>query len=412
MRLIELLTQQDEETISRLVEEHLQPGEAETRRDACINLEAVIRSPRHIRSTLYNRRPPCFWIIHAALECGLRVPLAGLRQKAAEETQRLAEAVTSGTLVGNMQAADLYRRVLLEAWGSDFELEPSEIALLSVLRRELGLRNVDHFLIEHHAGMRHLWDTDHAFLDVLTGLRSGGLAHVVEGCLVIPIDVVPVLRQVLGIEAGAAPMRRLYEQLSSAVLRTALEVHGLRSSGSKPERVSRLIEAFVQPSTVLDGMSLVDLKQLCGKYALRTSGSKDSLVDRLVSLFASGADLSPAVEEEVLPEPEDRALASEVFVELLSMLRGQDLSDILTSIGSSRVTGAKEHLVNLIVGSPYSEDSLLRKLELKQLEPVLKRLGIRAYGTKSERVDRLVEYYSAQGGALNARGSSGEGGMT
>jgi hypothetical protein len=396
MKLIDLLMQQDDETIRRLVEEHLAPGEADTRADACINLEATIRSPTHIRSTLYNRRPPCFSILRAALDAGGRIDFAGLRERATEETRRIAGAVSDGVLVGRGGEADLYRRVLLEAWRSDFELDSSEIALLAVLRRELGLRNVDHFLIEHHADLQPLWDTDHAFLDVLNGLRSGGLAHVVDGALVLPAEVVPVVRQVLGIEASAGACRRLFDELSSSVLRDGLDAHRLKASGSKAERIERMVASFVQPTAALEHLALQELRELCSKYSQRTSGAKDHLIDRVTHLFAKDADVAPSgEEEEPPPEPEDRVLSPESFVALLGSFRGQDLSDILASIGSSRVTGSKEHLISLLVESPFSETTLLQKLELKQLGAVLRRLNLRAHGTKAERVARLLAHHRA-----------------
>jgi hypothetical protein len=83
-------------------------------------------------------------------------------------------------------------------------------------------------------------------------------------------------------------------------------------------------------------------------------------------------------------------LGEREFQNLFSALRGQDLSDILASIDASRVTGSKEHLIQLLQQSRFSEESLLRNLDNRQIEALLRRFDLRTAGNKSERVDRLI----------------------
>jgi hypothetical protein len=395
MRLRELLTLQDEDTLGRLTADHLTAGESHTRAEACVNLDAALRAPKHVRTTLYNRRPPCFWILQQALDAGGTLSLSSLREDALAGTERIADAVSAGALVGRAQGADLYRRVLMEAWRSDFEIDSSEIRLLGVLRTELGLRDVDHFLIEHHAEVQVYWNTDHAFLDVLHGLRSSGVAYVVDGNLVLPRDTLPIIGQVIGIELGTSARRRLFELLSGASLGAALSAHELKATGSKAERVQRLLDGYAQPSHVLDVLTLSELRDLCSALELKTSGNKEVLIDRVAECFASGDDQhqeSSDDQESVSAEP--RILPNERFQALLLTLSGRDLSDILLSIGSRRVTGSKEHLASLIIESPYSEESLLRKLEVKQLEPSLRKLGLKTAGSKGDKIHQFIRAFA------------------
>lgn len=394
MRLLELLTRQDEDTLGRLIVQHLTAGESHSRAEACVNLDAALRAPKHVRTTLYNRRPPCFWILQAALEAGGTLGLSSLREAALAGTKSIADGVTTGGVVGRTQAADLYRRVLMEAWRSDFEIDSSEIRLLGVLRAELGLRDVDHFLIEHHAEVQVYWNTDHAFLDVLHGLRSSGVAYVVEGSLVLPRDTLPIIGQVIGIELGSAARRRLFELLSGAALGTALAAHELKATGSKAERVQRLVDAYAQPSHVLDVLALAELRDLCSALEVKTSGNKDVLIDRISECFASGDDQQEQGDQPELVTAEPRALPKDRFQALLLTLSGRDLSDILLSIGSRRVTGSKEHLASLIVDSPYCEESVLRKLEVKQLEPSIRRAGLKPVGSKVDKIQQLIRAFS------------------
>jgi len=395
MRLLQLLLEQDQETIRRLASEHLAPGESDTTEDACRNLEAVLRSPQHLRATLYNRRPPCFWILQRALDHNGRVSLNGLKEAATSATMQIAEFVSAGELGGKKESRELYRRVLVEAWRSDFELDRSEIALLGVLRQELGLSNTDHFLLEHHADLQQFWLTDHAFIDVLNGLRSSGICHVADGFLVIPTDLQPVISQVLGIEAGPESCARLYGELAAGDLSEGLGSAGLKTGGTKSEKIARLVGACIQPSSVLSNTAVPTIKDLCSKKGLKASGNKEDLIDRVVQFYATNTDEAPESEPPPPPPPEPRQLSPEAFKDLFMMLRSSDLSDILASVGARRVTGAKDHLVQLLSESPFSEDTLLRKMENKQLESYLRQLGLKPNGNKSERIERLLGRFSS-----------------
>lgn len=392
LRVIALLSALDEETLERLAHQHLGVQE-ESRATRCLNLESELRSAKHLRDTIYNLQPPAFAILQALLDAPERaLPLAGLREHALEATFDVAKRVTEGLLVGRVALGQLYRRVLCEARRSDMTLDASETAILAVLRHEIGMFQVEHFLAEHHAELQQFWNEEHAFLRAMERMRLGGLVFAVAGKLLLPDDFVAIVRQVLGLEMSSGARRRLVERISGQDAGEILQRAQLRSSGSKEERHHRLLDNFVPPSYMLGALGIGQLRELCRELNLAVSGPKDELVDRAVAHFAADRDIvAPAVEEPATP-PEVRALTDAQFEVLFGSLRQQDLSDILAAIGSSRLTGSKQHLLRLVKESRFSEASLLTELGLKQLEQALAKHHLKLTGAKREKVDRLLAY--------------------
>ncbi|MFY2560013.1 SAP domain-containing protein [Corallococcus terminator] len=395
MRLVDLLAALDQDTFERLSHHFLELGEAESRAAACVNLENILRSPKHVRETIYNLQPPAFWILEKLLDVDAHsTQLSGLKEHAIAETLALSRRVSSGQLLGRNEGLSVYRHVLLEARRNELELDASEAALLGVLRRELKIRQVEHFLIEHHGDFYSFWNTDHAFLAALNGLRSSGVAYITNGSLVFPEDLVAIARQVLGIEAGADARKRLFERLSGNDTSAVLDAAELRTTGTKDEKCQRLVENYIQPSEALGVVSLGSLRDLCRDLDLGAAGPKDELIARLVRHFALAYDIRPKPAEPPPPPLEPRVLTPAAFDTLFGAFRGQDLSDILAGIDANRVTGTKEHLVRLLRESRLGEAALLMELDLRQLEAVLSKHQIKTGGAKREKIQRLLEFFS------------------
>ena len=144
-------------------------------------------------------------------------------------------------------------------------------------------------------------------------------------------------------------------------------------------------------------MSLHSLKEMCRDTNAAVSGSKDEVVERLVDHFLQGLDI--AIDEPPPPPPaEPRALDDSSFRALFGSLRGDDLTDILVGIDSSRITGSKETKVGLLESSPFNEATLLDKLTNRALAEILERAGIRTNGPKRDRIDRLVDRFRGRQG--------------
>jgi hypothetical protein len=397
MRLAALLAELPHDQLERLALEHLGRDEAITPAALCTTLEGVLRSYSFVRRFIANRLPPTFAIFEILLDAdGCAHPAATFRESVTERTRQLCDRVAAAALVGRCDGLRTYRRVLMEARRNDLQLDGSEMAILSVLRRELGIRTVEHFLIEHHVDFQEFWSRERGFLDETNALRSCGMIFGHEGNIILPEELVPLVRQALGLEMSTESRTRLFALLSASDLGDALGQLALKSSGNRDEKLARLASSYVQPTEVLRLLSLQILKDMCRSADTPTSGSKDDLVERLCMHFLHSLDIRPT--DALVPDapsPEPRELDTTQFSALFGSLRGDDLTDILADIDSARVTGAKETKVALLAASPFSEATLLGKLTNKALEETLVRLRLRSAGSKAERVARLVDAHRA-----------------
>jgi hypothetical protein len=401
MRLADLLAELPVEQLERLGAEHIGADAHVSRAALCSTLEGVLRSYSFVRKFVGDCLPPTFAILEILLDAETHSWNAStFRDVVAERAKGLAESVASGELVGRDSSLRLYRRVLIEARRNDLTFDASESAILGVLRRELSIRPVEHFLIEHHPDFNEFSKGEHAFLDAMTSLRSAGVVFGHSGQVLLAEEVVPVLRQALGMEMPAACRRRLYACLSGADLSGVLTECGLKSSGSRDEKLERLLASYIQPREVLRHQTLQTLRDLCREVNVPSSGSKDELVERVAECFLHGMDVRPADEEApIIPaEPEPRVLSERSFRALFAALKGDELSDILAGIGSSRITGAKETKIALLVGSRFSEVSLLEHLTNRSLEDILARHRLRTAGSKRERSERMIDFFHTNEG--------------
>jgi hypothetical protein len=399
VRLASLLADLTEEQLDHLRIEHIGDDDKVSRGALCRTLESVLKSYSFVREFIGDRLPPTFSILELLLDApGYSLPLEGFRETVTSHCQGLLERVASGDLVGRDDAQRLYRSVLLEARRNDSRLDPSETSILGVLRRELRIRAVEHFLIEHHPSFREFWGSDHAFLDSIGALRSSGLIFAHEGNVVLAEEVVPVARQALGLEMSAASRRRLYEHLSATDLGAALGALKLKTSGSREAKLERLLGNYAQPSDVLGELPGQTLKSICRDTGVASSGAKEDLVERLGQHFMLNRDVDSSTDgemvEETAPEPEPRRLSLPRFRALFWGIKGDQLTDILTDVGSRRVTGAKDVKVKLIEQSPFSEATLLGHLTTRALEDALYRHRLKTSGSKGDRIERLVDFFA------------------
>ncbi|MDZ4654479.1 MAG: SAP domain-containing protein [Coriobacteriia bacterium] len=78
----------------------------------------------------------------------------------------------------------------------------------------------------------------------------------------------------------------LLSGLGTALLGSALGSLGLPKSGSKSAQVSRLIESPFNVQTILESLSLDDLRSISVKHGLRRSGNKSDLIELIVDSYA------------------------------------------------------------------------------------------------------------------------------
>ena len=324
---------------------------------------------------------------------GYELPVDGFRDRVMTETRRLADLIESGDLLARDDQLRLYRRALYEARRNDLDLNSSETALLALLRRESGVAQVEHFLIEHHLDLREFWDKDDSFAHEKKALRSAGLLFVLDERIVIPEEIAPAIWQTLGIDMPTDSARRLFAYLSNSELASALEGARSRTSGSKETRLERMLLERIQPRVVLRSVGLSTLKDICRETDTSVSGNKDDLIERIVAHFAQRKDQQEEAPVE-LPRREPRRLDEGHFETLFSVLHHQELADILRRFPDLRQTGTKEIRIRTLWEAHLSETTLLAELMNRQLEDVLHRLGLRLGGSKNARIERIIDHFA------------------
>ena len=144
----------------------------------------------------------------------------------------------------------------------------------------------------------------------------------------------------------------------------------MRTSGSKQDRVERIVLQRNQPSVVLRHASLEELRELARDTGFRPYGSKDDLLQRVIRQFAVGADAGRG--DEPLEEPtarvaEARALSIDQFTAFFGSLRGHELAQILEAFPDVRQSGSKETRVGTLWDASLSEATLLASLRSSAL---------------------------------------------
>lgn len=317
-----------------------------------------------------------------------------IRPEVDAEVDGWCRLVTTGELANRIpDRARIYRRVLEAAWHDDEVLDASEIRLLTLLREELGLLRMEHFLLAHHSAIQPLWRHERALEDVVRELAEAGIVYEVHpGRIALPDELVPHVRRSLGVAMSNDAVRRLLMRLDSGShLRAALEDHDLPTSGSKQERIERIIQNFVPMNRVVDTMHIEDARELARKLGLPVRGAKEELVNRIVDHFSVGGDIAiEGVEEE--EKAEIKQLQEMGFAALFDQLKGHQLQQLLLAF-QLRHSGSKQTKIATLWGSPFSEATLLAKLKNPDLDELLSRSQLVCRGSKAEKVTTLVEAY-------------------
>jgi len=393
MRLAALLTEQSDADLQRLAIEHVRTDEKLARPQLCNFLEGALRSFSFVSSFIINRQPPTFAMLTLLLESqGYERPVIGFKEAVMNETQRLVDLIEQAELLARDSQIRLYRRSLYEARRNDLDVNASEAALLAVIRREQKISQVEHFLIEHHKDFHEFWNREGSFAQEVNALRYAGIVFLVNDRVMIPEDVAPAVWQTLGLDMPMESARRLFGYLSNSELADVLEAAGARVSGTKEQRLERLVIERIQPHVALHTVGLQTLKDICRATDASISGNKDELITRIIGHFAQGRDqIEP--DTIVVRIPESRRLQSDQFQTLFGALQHQELSDILRQQAELRQTGTKETRINTLWEAQLSEHSLLGELTNRQLEEILQRLGLRISGAKNARIERIVTHF-------------------
>lgn len=188
--------------------------------------------------------------------------------------------------------------VVLETALEDDKISYDELALLNRLRKKLSLTEKDQFLIQAELGLFPSKKKNaHTFKEIsnaINDLQKMGilffcnrLDDIEESLLVIPDEVVPGIKSVIGVELIENKYRLLLDIFQNKHLKAVLKSRGLQSSGVTDELVDRVIHSGIQPSEALECLTTTELSDLCSQVpSLNVSGTKRGKIDRLINYYS------------------------------------------------------------------------------------------------------------------------------
>lgn len=196
----------------------------------------------------------------------------------------------------NEHSIDIYREVLDVAL-QDGTISPDESSLLEKLRKKLGVSRREHLLLEAKLGSfpkpGNLLHSFSECQEALKHLQTDGIllyCNKADGgpIVVLPEEIAPAVKKVLGFELSPAAQKLLHDALSTNQLYAALQEQNLPLSGTKEARSQRLLDAGVKPSEVLGSLKNDELTDLCRRLpGLAVSGSKQDKIERVIQHFDS-----------------------------------------------------------------------------------------------------------------------------
>jgi len=337
MKLIEILGKYSDPAIDQLAADKVDEA-ANLRLPRSVitqEIQAALSSLSYVASALAPSRPPTYAFIKLLLHAPNHLqPVEGFQEKVLSTTKEMTQRAESGKGLSTGKNYQLYINVLKNAWESDNEIDRSEAQLLEALRNELGMWTREHLLLEHHPDVRQLWDNSSAYVSARNYLLSTGLVLIYENNYSIADEVALQIRRAWGIDLETDPYTRLLSLVKNEQLHLVLENTGLQLSGTKVERINRIINALVPPTELLNFMQIDELREFCRNNGIQVSGRKSEVVSNIIDFFDSGLDLhEDVVQEEVSPlpsKPEERELSDDVFIKFLQILTNDQLYDVLS----------------------------------------------------------------------------------
>lgn len=397
MRVADILSHYPDEDLERLARDKVdEVANLRLPREVLIQeIAAALSSLSYVARELAPARPPTYAFLKLLLDApDHRVSPPGYREQVLTKTEELTERAAHGKGLSKDKNFELYLRLLFAAWEDDGRVDRSEALLLGALRKELGLWMREHLLIEHHPLVRPVWDSERAYEEARNHLLATGLVLVHDGHYVLPDEVAIQIRRAWEIDLSDAAYARLLDHLTTSQLRKALAATSLPLSGSKQERIERIIKALVPPTEILDSVHINEVKALCRAVSLPVSASKGELIASVVEHFDAGHDLvetTDQLEAPEPPEPETRDLGPGELTVLLSELTVDLLYDLLAARELGR-SGSKAERIRRLVQSPWSERTLLADLRRTDLVNLCRKVGVQVSGVKQELIDRLVQW--------------------
>lgn len=396
MKLKELLSHYSEEALDQIARDKID-AIANVRLPRTVlerEIAATLSSFSYVAETMAASHPPTYVFLKLLMESPAgSVTAHGFKELVLKRTDELTEQASeqSGEDASRRRRA-LYRTVLKAAWEFENRINPSEANLLETLRSELGISMREHLLLEHHRDVRPIWDSPRAYESARNYLLARGLILTHGNQFVLPREVLVQIRRYWGMELPDVLYRELLDTLTIGHLRAILEANNLPLSGSKAERLNRIIGNMVPPSGALDVLNIDELKDFSRSRRLPVSAPKAELIGQLINSFeqeqrAEQAGTGPEDGQDSLS---GNQLKPEVFTELLGRLTGSQLHEILDGLSLPR-SGRKHERIARIAASNANEASVLSLLRRRELKQLCERLGLGVSGLKDDLIERILE---------------------
>ncbi len=193
------------------------------------------------------------------------------------------------------RAVDIFKAVL-EVALDDNQVSAHELSLVRRLREKLGLGEKSKRLIlaqlQHFPTNGNRLHGPTEFKDALIDLQRRGVVFYCNrlsgGVFVVPEEIVPSVKQALGIELSRKALEKLLEELTKDQMASILDWRKLPKSGRKEQLQERIIRAGLKPSQALDVLSNQELYELCsGLPGAKVSGTKPERIARIIDYFAN-----------------------------------------------------------------------------------------------------------------------------
>lgn len=226
-------------------------------------------------------------------------------------------------------AVDVLRSVL-EVALEDEKVSTEERNLIERLRRKLGIHEKSERIIlaqlEHFPRAGNELHQPSEFRDMLLDLQRRGIVfycnRLDDGCYVVPDEIVPGVKDALNIELSRTGWAKLLQSLTNEDLKTILEEADLPKYGAKDELAGRVIAAGMQPSEALESLTFDALYDVCSRLpGAKVSGSKDEKVRRIIDYF----------DKLVVKEVPEEASPGELYYQYLVELAHRDRENLLAN---------------------------------------------------------------------------------
>jgi hypothetical protein len=192
---------------------------------------------------------------------------------------------------------DTYRVLLDAAWKNDGSVSVDEARLLNVLRQHFSISAEDHWMISAHlrrfpkekCALHSPDEINEARKELQrVGLLWNYKNEDDQNVDVIPAEIADVLRKSYwALELQSVNFRRLasHDSITAAELRTVNHRAGGDRASNKADLIEKVVSGGATPSSLLESLDKEKLGSMCSGFGLKTSGSKPELVSRIIDFY-------------------------------------------------------------------------------------------------------------------------------